>query len=105
MPISIARLVTDEMPYLPMVKAMAPKAPMGAAFISIATSLKIGYIRACMKSVTGLPFSPTIPSAMPKRTEKNSTCRMSPLAKAPTMVVGMMFIRKPVMVCSWALSA
>ena len=38
----MARLAIEPMPYLPMVKAMAPKAPIGAAFIRIATSLKIG---------------------------------------------------------------
>ena len=41
-----------------------------------------------------LPRSPSASSAMPNRTEKNSTCRMSPSAKAPTTVSGMMFMRK-----------
>ena len=78
------------MPYLPMVKAMAPKAPIGAAFIRISTSLKIGLVIACRKFSTGAPRSPTMASAMPKSIEKNSTCRMLPSAKAPTTVAGMM---------------
>lgn len=92
------------MPYLPTVKAMAPKAPMGAAFIKMATRRKIGEVSACRKSTTGRPRSPTSASAMPNSTEKNSTCRMSPCAKAPVMVSGMMFIRKPTMVVSCAFS-
>ena len=105
MAIRKARLATEPMPYLPMVNAMAPKAPIGAAFMRMATRRKIGVVSACRKSVTGLPLSPTMPSAMPNRTEKNSTCRMSPSAKAPTIVCGMMFIRKPVIVLSCALVA
>ena len=71
----------------------------------MATSRKIGEVNDCRKSTTGLPCSPTMPSAIPNRTEKNSTCRISPSAKAPTMVCGMMFIRKPVTVDSCALVA
>ena len=93
------------MPYLPMVKAMAPKAPIGAAFIRISTSLNIGLVIDCRKSSTGLPRSPTAARLMPKSTEKNSTCRMLPSAKAPTTVVGMMPCRKPTIVVSCALAA
>ena len=88
-----------------MVKAIAPKAPIGAAFIRIATSLKIGVESACRKSSTGWPRSPTIASDRPNSTEQNSTCRMSPEAKAPTIVSGMMFCRKPTMLVSCALAA
>ncbi|MNY60597.1 hypothetical protein D3C86_1971720 [compost metagenome] len=84
---------------------MAPNAPIGAAFIRIATSLKIGSVSACRKSTTGSAFLPTMARARPNRTEMNSTCRISPSANAPTSVVGMMFIRKPVIDCSCAFSA
>ena len=53
--------------------------------------------RACdarsMKSVTGFPASPINDNAQPNMTEISSTCRTSPLVKAPTNVVGMSFIR------------
>ena len=77
----MARFTTEAMPYLPMVKAMAPKAPTGAAFIRISTSLNIGLVSAWRKFSTGAPRSPTTASAMPKSTEKKSTCRMSPLGE------------------------
>ncbi|MNL36685.1 hypothetical protein D3C87_1587820 [compost metagenome] len=73
MPTSIARLTTDLMPYLPMVNAIAPKAPMGAAFIRIATILKIGCANAVMNERMGFPRSPTIASEMPNNTATNST--------------------------------
>jgi len=40
----------DLMPYLPTVNAMAPNAPTGAAFIKMATSLKMGRV-SCSKNV------------------------------------------------------
>jgi len=53
---------------------------------------------------SGLPYSPTPPSAIPNSTEKNSTCRISPAARADTGVAGMMSIRKLTMEASWALA-
>ena len=56
-----------------------------------------------MSFVTGLPRSPSIGSDTPNRTANNSTCRMSPLANAPTKVFGMMFSRKSTVFCACAL--
>ena len=64
----------------------------------------MGWASAVRKFSTGLPRSPTCASAMPNNTATNNTCRMSPPTKGLKMVVGMMFIRKPVMVESWALA-
>ena len=82
---------------------MAPNAPMGAARIRMATSLNTGEASACRKAVTGRPRSPTMASEMPNNTATNSTCRMSPDTNGLTIVLGMMFSRKPVMVESCAL--
>ncbi len=41
-----------------------------------------------------LAFSPRLARPTPKRMEKKSTCRISPLAKASTTDVGTMFMRK-----------
>ena len=83
-----------------MVKAIAPKAPIGAAFIRMCTSLNTGATSASRKFRIGLPFSPTEASAMPNSTAMNSTCRMLPSTKALTSVFGMMSIRKPTRVRS-----
>ena len=77
-----------------MVKAMAPKAPIGAAFMMMPTTPKKAWAVLSMKRYTGLPFSPIAESAKPNMRAKRSTWRMSPLAKASTTLDGMMFIRK-----------
>ncbi len=90
------------MPYWPIVNAIAPKAPTGAAFIKIATSLKTALVADSSMASNGSPRSPINASAMPKRIATNSTCRISPSANAETSVVGMTFIRKPTMLWSCA---
>ena len=91
------------MPYLPMVKAIAPNAPIGAAYIrmwtirkTIAVSVLSSVLQPCA------PLSPISASAMPNRIATSSTCRICPSVKALTRVSGMMFIRKPVTLCSCA---
>jgi hypothetical protein len=84
----MARLATEAMPYLPIVKAKAPKAPIGAAFITMCTNLKNAWATSSRKSTTGLAGSPTRVSDRPNRIEISSTCRISPSAKAPTTVSG-----------------
>ena len=83
-----------------MVKAMAPKAPSGAAFIRMPTSLNTGAVSASRKLSTGLPASPTMASEMPNSTATNSTCRMLSPTKGLTSVLGMMSMAKPVSVSS-----
>src|SRR5471030_547100 len=82
------------MPYLPMVKAIAPKAPIGATFMTMLTTPKTACEISSISLVTGLPRSPSSDSEKPNRMAISSTCRMSPLVKASPMVLGMMFIRK-----------
>ena len=75
------------------VNAIAPKAPSGAAHITMRTMPKTILPAASTTSVTGFARSPSQISAKPDSTEMNSTCRILPSAKAPTKVCGMMFIR------------
>jgi hypothetical protein len=65
-----------------MVKAMAPNAPTGAAFIRMATTLNITIDRSSNSSPHGRRARPTSASAMPNRIETNSTWRMLPSVKA-----------------------
>ena len=53
------------MPYLPTVKAMAPKAPMGAKRMRIFTTPKTAWVTASMKVMRLLPRSPREESAKP----------------------------------------
>ncbi len=53
---------------------------------------------------SGAAASPAKASATPVRMATNSTCRMSPSASAETIVVGMMLVRKPMIVVSCALA-
>ncbi|MNW07190.1 hypothetical protein D3C71_2037460 [compost metagenome] len=87
-----------------MVKAMAPKAPIGAAFIRMWTRRNTGAVSASRKVSTGRPLSPVRASATPNSTATNSTCRMLPSTKALTRVAGMMSIANPVRVSSWDFS-
>jgi len=83
-----------------MVKAIAPKAPIGAARIRVWTSLNTGTVSASKNARTGWPRSPLDASAMPNSTAISNTCRMLPLVKALSSVSGMMSSRKPVKVSS-----
>ena len=69
---------------------MAPKAPMGAAFMITAMTPKNACPRSSSSARTVRPRSPSAISANPNSTANSSTCRMSPRAKAPTTLSGMM---------------
>ena len=51
-----------------------------------------------MMSKTSVPLPPKLCKANPNRTEINSTCSISPLANASTIVVGMMCMMNSVVV-------
>ena len=53
-----------------------------------------------MRWSSGLPFSPSQCSAKAKRIANNRICRISPSAKAPTTVAGMMCKRNSTVLCS-----
>ena len=82
-----------------MVKAIAPKAPIGATFMIKPTmpNSTCGNLSITLK--TSLPRSPSMERAKPNMMAKNSTCRISPLAKASTTVLGMILIRKSIVPC------
>ncbi len=83
-----------------MVKAMAPKAPMGASFMMYADDARTARASDfSMKSNTSVPRPPNLCSAKPNITANSSTCRISPLAKASTTVFGIMLSRKSVVLC------
>ena len=82
------------MPKEPTVKAMAPKAPMGATFMTSATMRKNTCDRRSRTSTSGLAVGPMAVSETPKRTAKKTIWRISPLAKASTTLEGTMLVRK-----------
>lgn len=87
-----------------MVNAIAPKAPIGATRLIIATMRKNTSLAWLMTLTSGRAFSPTITRPRPNSTEINSTGRISPLAKASKKVPGMTFSRNPVtpsLCCAW----
>ena len=94
----------DEMPYLPMVNAIAPNAPTGAKFISIATMRNTGADNSCNKLVIGRALSPTIASDTPNKIDTNKTCKILPFTNGLTTVSGIIFIKKPTTELSFALS-
>ena len=96
---SFASGMSDAMPYLPIVKAMAPKAPTGATRMIMPTIWKSTCELFSITSKMSVPRPPNLCRAKPKRTEKKSTCRISPSAKAPTTVFGMMFMMNSVVDC------
>ena len=87
---------SEPTPYLPTVKATAPSTPKGAS--RTMKPMILNRIRSPTRSMctnTGFPRSPRRERPAPNRIAISSTCRMSPLAKASTMVVGMIFMRNP----------
>src|SRR5215211_7168569 len=82
-------------PYLPIVNAIAPNAPIGATFMMKPTILKKMWLVRSIRRRTGSPRSPSICSPKANRMAKNSTCRISPVAKAPTTVDGHADARLP----------
>ena len=85
-----------------MVNAIAPNAPIGAARMMKPTTMKSACANSSMKRTTGFPFWPAEASARPNSTEKSSTCRISPFAKASTTVFGITFMRKSTVLCDLA---
>ena len=73
-----------------MVKAMAPNAPIGATFTTSAMTPNIACATSSIRLRTVWPRSPKAMSEKPNRIANSSTCRISPCAKAPTTVSGMM---------------
>ncbi|MCY1311587.1 hypothetical protein D9M70_619010 [compost metagenome] len=92
--ISLPRENSEPKPYLPIVNAMAPKAPIGARRMTMLTMRNMPCIRLSSVSTKGLPRGPTWARAIPSRIENSRICRTLPLAKASTMVSGMMFMTK-----------
>ena len=97
------KLLIECNPYLPIVNAIAPNAPIGATFITIETNLNIGAAATCSKSVIGLPRSPTEAKEIPNNTETNSTCKIFPSVSGLNTVVGIIFIKKAIIELSCAL--
>ena len=104
-PINLIKGPSEAIPYLPTVKAMAPKAPRGANFMRMFTTPNTATESASKKSIRGLERDPTAESAKPNRIEISRTSRISPFAKASTTVVGMMCIRNSVTLCALACPA
>ena len=89
MPISLPSESSEPRPYLPIVKAIAPKAPIGASRMIMPTMAKSTCDDFSIQSKTSVPRPPKRCSAKPNSTENSSTCRISPLANASTTVFGM----------------
>ena len=87
--------VTSELtPKVPTVYAIAPKAPIGATTITRLTMRKNTCISRSSIRATGRPARPSEARAAPNRTEKKTTCRISPWANAPTTLDGTMWVMK-----------
>ena len=71
-----------------MVKAIAPKAPIGASRMMMPTMPNSTCDVFSTQSNTSVPRPPNRCSAKPNITENSSTCRISPLANASTTVFG-----------------
>ena len=80
--ISFASGISVFRPYLPMVKAMAPNAPIGAACMIRPITPNIRWAILSQPAISVLPC-PSAASARPTRIASSSTCRISPSAKAP----------------------
>ena len=100
-PISLTSGPSEETPYLPIVNARAPKAPIGAKCMRIFTIPNTASVNRFKKSKSGFDRGPAIESAKPNRTETSSTCRISPLVKASTTVLGMRCNRKSETLCAF----
>ena len=89
-------------PNRPMVKAIAPNAPIGARRMRMLTTAKTACVNPSSMSSSGLTCDPSVESANPNSTETNTTLRMLPRAKASMTDVGMICTRKSVIVCALA---
>ncbi len=83
------------MPYLPIVNAIAPNAPIGARLVIMRTMRKKVFDSSSIKPMTGFAGSPITASAVPNSMAISSTGRISPCVNAPTNVSGMMCMKKP----------
>ncbi len=92
-PIRSARGRMVPRPYLPMVKAMEPRAPAGASRMIQLMIAKITLERFSMPREMGAPASPLACRPKPKRMEMSSTGRISLPVRALTKVLGMMASR------------
>ncbi|CNU72017.1 Uncharacterised protein [Salmonella enterica subsp. enterica serovar Bovismorbificans] len=92
-------------PYLPMVKAIAPNAPIGARRMIILMMPKMTCEKLSITLKMSWPLLPKRCSAKPNNTANSKTCRMLPLANAPITLPGMTSIRKAIMPCSLACAA
>src|SRR5215217_7930473 len=72
---------------------MPPKAPIGAAYSTMCTIRKIILPIESIPATIPAPYSPIDVSAMPLRMARNRTWMISPSAKAPTKVSGMICSR------------
>ena len=88
------------MPNFPIVNAIAPNAPMGARRVMNHTIPNITRAISLSRFITGRPCSPMRASANPKSNASSSTWRISPSAKALTKVFGIMFRKKPTVLCA-----
>src|ERR1035437_2447480 len=81
-------------PNVPTVNAIAPNAPNGATFMMSATIRKKTSREVSSTFVSGAAPLPSVTTANPNSTAKNTICRMSPCAKASTGLEGTICIRK-----------
>ncbi|MNL59569.1 hypothetical protein D3C87_1833100 [compost metagenome] len=93
-PTSLARDVIDPKPYFPTVNAIAPKAAIGATFITMPTTLNIACENASRTLITGFARRPMWNSAIPNMIENNRICRISLRANESTILLGIMFRKK-----------
>ncbi len=92
-PTSLSSGSSEPRPYLPIVNAIAPNAPMGATRVISVTMRKKTAENWLITPSSGAPLGPACDSAVPNSSATSSTCRISPLEKASTSVVGMMCSR------------
>ena len=92
-------------PYLPMVKAIAPNAPIGARRIIKLMMPKMTCEKLSITLKISWPLLPRRCSAKPNSTANSSTCKMLPLANAPITLPGITSMRKATIPCSLACSA
>lgn len=86
--------MSDPTPYFPMVKAIAPKAPMGARTMTMRTIPNMPLRNMSSMSMNGRAGCPIRDSAAPSSTANRMICSTFPSAKEPTTVLGMTFMMK-----------
>ena len=88
----------ETMPYLPIVNDIAPNAPIGANFIITPIMSKRTWDVFSIKSNTIVPRPPNLCNANPNKIAMKRICKISPLANASTALLGIIFIKKSVVV-------